>query len=327
MKKNIQISIVIPSFNEAASLPELVDRVARTMNKFFRNNFELLIVDDGSTDETQLTLSRLVKKYSFLKGILLRTNFGKSTALMAGFADTKGEFVVTLDADLQDQPEEIPKLISNLNGGYDLVNGWRVNRHDTWFRKLGSRLFNFVVRKYTGLQLKDENSGFKAYRKKVIENLFVYGQFHRLIPLQTHLRGFKICEIKIKNNARKYGSSKYRAFRYQGAFDLFSLLFTVKHSFTPLHFFGPISFLFLVPGFLIFSYLTVSHFFALGFQDYDILVSRPLLDMSLTTMLAGLIILMTGFVCDFILYHHLRFNSKMITLNTVSEIIESKKTK
>ena len=209
MKKNIQISIVIPSFNEAASLPELVDRVARTMNKFFRNNFELLIVDDGSTDETQLTLSRLVKKYSFLKGILLRTNFGKSTALMAGFADTKGEFVVTLDADLQDQPEEIPKLISKLNGGYDLVNGWRVNRHDTWFRKLGSRLFNFVVRKYTGLQLKDENSGFKAYRKKVIENLFVYGQFHRLIPLQTHLRGFKICEIKIKNNARKYGSSKY----------------------------------------------------------------------------------------------------------------------
>ena len=297
------------------------------MTKFFRNNFELLIVDDGSTDETQLTLSRLVKKYSFLKGILLRTNFGKSTALMAGFADTKGEFVVTLDADLQDQPEEIPKLISKLNGGYDLVNGWRVNRHDTWFRKLGSRLFNFVVRKYTGLQLKDENSGFKAYRKKVIENLFVYGQFHRLIPLQTHLRGFKICEIKIKNNARKYGSSKYRAFRYQGAFDLFSLLFTVKHSFTPLHFFGPISFLFLVPGFLIFSYLTVSHFFALGVQDYDILVSRPLLDMSLTTMLAGLIILMTGFVCDFILYHHLRFNSKMITQNTVSEIIESKKTK
>ena len=160
-----------------------------------------------------------------------------------------------------------------------------------------------------------------------IENLFVYGQFHRLIPLQTYLRGFKICEIKIKNNARKHGVSKYRAFRYQGAFDLFSLLFTVKHSFTPLHFFGPISFLFLVPGFFVFCYLTFSHFSALGFQDYDILVSRPLLDMSLTTMLAGLIILMTGFVCDFILYHHLRFNSKMITQNTVSGIIESKRKK
>ena len=327
MKKNIQVSIVIPSFNEAASLPELVDRIARTMNKSFRNNFEILIIDDGSTDETQLALSRLVKKYSFLKGVLMRTNFGKSTALMAGFAQAKGGFVVTLDADLQDQPEEIPAFISKLKGGYDLVNGWRVKRKDTWFRKLGSCLFNFIVRKYTGLQLKDENCGFKAYRRKVIENLFVYGQFHRLIPLQTYLRGFKICEIKIKNNARKHGASKYRAFRYQGAFDLFSLLFTVKHSFTPLHFFGPISFLFLVPGFFVFCYLTFSHFFALGFQDYDILVSRPLLDMSLTTMLAGLIILMTGFVCDFILYHHLRFNSKMITQNTVSGIIESKRKK
>ena len=153
MKKNIQVSIVIPSFNEAASLPELVDRIARTMNKSFRNNFEILIIDDGSTDETQLALSRLVKKYSFLKGVLMRTNFGKSTALMAGFAQAKGGFVVTLDADLQDRPEEIPAFISKLRGGYDLVNGWSVKRKDTWFRKLGSRLFNFIVQRHTGLRL------------------------------------------------------------------------------------------------------------------------------------------------------------------------------
>ena len=327
MKKNIETSVVIPAFNEASSLVELVDRCARSMNKHFKNNFEILIIDDGSTDETQLVLSRLVKKYSFLSGVILRTNFGKSTALMSGFSRAKGKFIVTLDADLQDHPEEIPMFISKLKKGYDLVNGWRFKRKDGWFRKLGSRFFNFVVRRYTGLSLRDENCGFKAYRRQVVENLFVYGQFHRLIPLQIYLRGFKICEIKIKNNARKHGVSKYKAFRYQGAFDLLSLLFTIKHSFTPLHFFGPISMFFLMPGLLVFSYLVSSHIFALGFQDYDILVSRPLLDMSLTTMLAGLIILMTGFVCDFILYHHLRFNSRMITENTVVEIIGSKRKK
>ena len=327
MKKNIETSVVIPAFNEANSLVELLDRCARTMNKRFKNNFEILIVDDGSTDETQLILSRLVKKYSFLNGIILRTNFGKSIALMSGFSRAKGKFIVTLDADLQDRPEEIPMLISKLKKGYDLVNGWRFKRKDSWFRKLGSRFFNFVVRRYTGLSLRDENCGFKAYRKQVVENLFVYGQFHRLIPLQIYLRGFKICEIKIKNDARKHGVSKYKAFRYQGAFDLLSLLFTIKHSFTPLHFFGPVSLLFFIPGLLVFSYLVLSHIFAVGFKDYDILVSRPLLDMSFTTMLAGLIILMTGFVCDFILYHHLRFNSRMITENTVVEIIGSKRKK
>ena len=192
------------------------------------------------------------------------------------------------------------------------------------------------------------NKGFLKFSKKNVSLLRLNMSHTRLNNLEKQIKFIKkytntpICidtegaqirttktsgKIKIKNDARKHGVSKYKAFRYQGAFDLLSLLFTIKHSFTPLHFFGPVSLLFFIPGLLVFSYLVLSHIFALGFQDYDILVSRPLLDMSLTTMLAGLIILMTGFVCDFILYHHLRFNSRMITENTVVEIIGSKRKK
>ena len=201
MKKNIETSVVIPAFNEANSLVELLDRCARTMNKRFKNNFEILIVDDGSTDETQLILSRLVKKYSFLNGIILRTNFGKSIALMSGFSRAKGKFIVTLDADLQDRPEEIPMLISKLKKDYDLVNGWRFKRKDSWFRKLGSHFFNFVVRRYTGLSLRDENCGFKAYRVSTLSafNFDVNGYaFPIQFWVQAAARKLRVSEIPVR---------------------------------------------------------------------------------------------------------------------------------
>ena len=226
-----EYTVVIPAFNESESLPELVRRVDAAFRQGFDEPklYEIIVVDDGSTDDTRDVLARLREEHTCLRAVILRRNAGKSMALMTGFLKSRGARVVTMDADLQDNPEDMPNLLRKLNEGFDLVSGWRQNRQDKSFRKIGSKIFNSAVAKTTGLKLHDLNCGFKLYRQEMVKALCVYGQYHRYIPLQAHLMGFRVSEEKIGNTQRKHGKSKYKAFRYQGLFDLLSILFTYKY--------------------------------------------------------------------------------------------------
>jgi glycosyltransferase involved in cell wall biosynthesis len=297
---------VIPVFNEAENLPELCDRIEALFKAFDAgSSFEILFVDDGSTDNTPQILDRLEVEHPHIRIVQFLRNSGKSLALMAGFMNVSADVVITMDGDLQDNPEEIPLLVAKLDEGFDLVTGWRQGRQDRNVRKIGSKLFNYTVRKTTGLQLHDLNCGFKAYRRELVASICLFGDYHRYIPVQAHLDGFQVAEIPVSNSARRHGVSKYRTFRYQGFFDLLSLLFVQKYSLRPLHFFGVAATAFIGPSLLVLSWFTYQqtlHWMGYGEQ----VLNRPLFAASLTGLMLGVVILFTGFVCDFILHHKIR---------------------
>lgn len=302
-------SAVIPAFNEIESLPELIDRITKVFLSGFPEpqSYEIIVVDDGSSDGTKELLIDLSKTLPQLRPIILRKNSGKSMALMTGFLKVRGDYVITLDADLQDNPEDIPLLMSKISDGYQLVTGHRERRHDTLTRRIGSSIFNKTVQRSTGLNIKDLNCGFKVYRSEVVRGITVYGQFHRYIPLLAHFAGFKVGEQSVKNSPRKYGYSKYRTLRYQSLFDLFSILFIHNYNLSPLHFFAKISAVFTIPSSGILLYFLSRHVLSVfgAFGPYQI-TERPLLSISLTMFLIGISIFLTGFVCDFILHHTIR---------------------
>lgn len=326
-KNHPEFSVVIPSYNEVESLPELIERVRAVFSGGFDSpkTYEIIIVDDGSNDGTGDYLSKSTQSISELRAIILRRNVGKSMALMTGFLKSRGNYVVTLDADLQDNPEDIPAMLTKMGQGFQLVTGYRRKREDTLFRKIGSSIFNATVRKSTGLNIKDLNCGFKLYKAEVVKTISIYGQFHRYIPLLAHFAGFNVGEQFVKNSPRKYGISKYKTIRYQGIFDLFSILFIHNYNLSPLHFFAKIAAVFGVPSSLILLYFLFRHaisFVGVGTQ-YQI-IERPLLSISLTMFLISIIILLTGFVCDFILHHSLPTQiSRMSNLHIKEEIINS----
>lgn len=299
-------AVVVPVLNEAENIPELCDRIEALFRKFDPEcSFEILFVDDGSTDDTPAILDRLEDERPHIRVVRFLCNSGKSLALMAGFMNVDADVVITMDGDLQDNPEEIPLLVAKLDEGFDLVTGWRMGRQDQRVRKVGSRLFNYTVRKATGLELHDLNCGFKAYRRELVESICLFGDYHRYIPVQAHLDGFRVAETPVSNSARKHGVSKYRTFRYQGFFDLLSLLFVQKYGLRPLHFFGVASMAFIVPSMLMlcwFTYQQALHWVGQGEQ----VLNRPLFAASLTALMVGVVILFTGFVCDFILHHKIR---------------------
>jgi len=301
-------AVVVPAYNEAGNLTELCERIEKTFAEFGnRENFEILIVDDGSTDGTADLLQTLSADKPLVRFIRFRRNSGKSLALMAGFQHVDADIVVTLDGDLQDHPEEIPLLVEKLNEGFDLVTGWRQGRQDQTVRKIGSRIFNGTVRKATGLALHDLNCGFKAFRREVVASICLYGDYHRYIPVQAHLDGFRVTEAPVSNSARKYGVSKYRTFRYQGFFDLLSLLFIQKYGLRPLHFFGVVAGAIILPSLLMlgwFAYQQILYW--TGHGEQYLVLNRPLFAASLTALMVGVVIMLTGFVCDFILHHQIR---------------------
>lgn len=325
-QQKILYSVVVPVHCEAATLPDLCDRVERVFAQMgCGDRFEMLVVDDGSTDDTPLVLQQLAKERRYVRYITFRRNFGKALALMAGFQYVNGNVLITMDGDLQDNPEDIPAFLSKLNEGYDLACGWRRNRADKSSRKIGSKIFNATVALTTGLGIHDINCGFKAYRAEVVRAICIYGHYHRYIPVLAHLVGFKVGEVSVVNSERKYGSSKYSTFRYQGFFDLLSILFIHKYGLSPLHFFGTASMALLIPSTAELLYL-LSQFilFLLGHNEGYVPLNRPLLLLSLVGILVGVIIFFTGFVCDFILHHQIRGRINEILAVSIAERSDGK---
>ena len=245
----MKISVVIPVFNELESLPSLVEELKINLNNF--KEWEVIFVDDGSSDKSNNWLFKLSNENDNFKLIQFFRNYGKSAALSEGFKNAKGDYIITMDADLQDDPAEIPNLINKLEKGWDLVSGWKKNRLDPLNKTLPSKLFNFVTRIVTGIKIHDFNCGLKGYRQSVIKSINIYGGRHRYIPALAGQRKFRVTEIIVNHRERKFGKTKYGGSRiFHGFFDLITILFLNKYTQQPLHLFG-----FIGLGFLIFGLL------------------------------------------------------------------------
>jgi glycosyltransferase involved in cell wall biosynthesis len=253
----IAISVVVPAFNEAESLPEL-HRELRGVLAGVPGQHEIIVVDDGSRDGTEAVLERLAGEDSQIRAVSLRRNFGKSAALATGFRLARGRWVMTMDADLQDDPAELPRMLAALENGLDLVSGWKQDRKDPASKTLPSRLFNAVTGWVAGVRLHDFNCGLKLYRREVTDALEVYGELHRFLPALAHWRGFRVGEVPVHHRPRRYGQSKFGASRFVNGFlDLIAAAFISTSALKPLHVFGRIGLLFLVVGFGIGLYFVV----------------------------------------------------------------------
>jgi glycosyltransferase involved in cell wall biosynthesis len=296
-----QISVVIPVFNEEESLPELTNWISRVMSdQGF--SYEVILVNDGSSDGSWEVIQNLAKKSSALKGINFTRNYGKSAALDAGFNKASGEVVITMDADLQDSPEEIPDLYRMITeDGFDVVSGWKKERHDPISKTIPSRFFNGVTRWISGIDLHDFNCGLKAYRLKVVKNIQIYGEMHRYIPLLAKWNGFgKIGEKVVQHQSRKYGYSKFGMERFLNGFlDLISVSFVHRYKKKPMHFFGLLGSLSFVTGFLITCWLIFEKIYGLskGLKVREI-VDQPLFFLALVALIIGIQLFVTGFIAE-----------------------------
>ncbi len=235
-KKNL--SVVIPVLNEGINIPELYSNLKKVLDNL-NLGYEIFFIDDGSTDNTYNIIDELHKKDEYVKLIQFRKNFGKARALSMGFKHAKGDIVITMDGDLQDDPEEIPNFINKINEGYDVVVGWRFWRKDRITKKLISKIFNKLTESLTEIGIHDFNCGFKAYRKEVTKNIEIYGELHRYTPVLANWKGFRIGEIKVKHHARKHGKLKYGSSRLvKGFLDLLTVKFLMSFTKKPLHLFG-----------------------------------------------------------------------------------------
>ncbi|MCS5490436.1 glycosyltransferase family 2 protein [Algoriphagus limi] len=297
----LQISAVVPVFNEEESLSELTQWISRVMhNHGF--SYEIILVNDGSTDSSWEKIGELAEANGNIKGINFTRNYGKSAALDAGFKKAQGKVVVTLDADLQDSPDEIPSLYEMIEKeGYDVVSGWKKERHDPISKTIPSRFFNAVTRWISGIKLHDFNCGLKAYKLKVVKNIQVYGEMHRYIPLLAKWNGFgKIGEKVVQHQARKYGYSKFGIERFLNGFlDLISVSFVHRYKKKPMHFFGLLGTLSFVSGFLITCWLIFQKIYGLkkGLPVREI-VDQPLFFLALVALIIGVQLFVTGFIAE-----------------------------
>lgn len=295
----MDVSIVIPLFNEDESLPELCDWIVRVVveNKI---SYEVIMVDDGSTDNSWDVIEKIAAKNPHIKGIKFQRNYGKSAALNEGFKAVQGDVVITMDADLQDSPDEIPELRRMIvEDGYDLVSGWKKVRYDNTFTKnIPSKVFNALARKVSGIKLHDFNCGLKAYKKKVVKSIEVYGEMHRNIPVLAKWAGFrKITEKVVQHQARKYGVTKFGFDRFiNGFLDLLTITFVGRFSKRPMHFFGLYGTLFFLIGFANFIYLAFEKFTTAHFG----LTNKPGFYIALTVMIIGMQLFLAGFVSELV---------------------------
>lgn len=297
----MNVSLVIPLLNEAESLNELHDWIVSQMQANALT-YELIFVDDGSTDESWQIIESLSKSNTSVKAIRFKRNYGKSQALNAGFKMANGKVVITMDADLQDNPEEIPELVKMIESeNYDLVSGWKKKRYDSFFAKnLPSKLFNWAARKTSGIQLHDFNCGLKAYKNEVVKAIDVYGEMHRYIPVLAKNAGYeRITEKVVQHQARKYGYTKFGADRFiNGFLDLITIWFVSKFAKRPMHFFGSLGSLVFLIGFLFALYLGIDKLYIN--TKGRLITQRPEFYIALVSMIIGTQLFLAGFISEMI---------------------------
>ena len=294
----VVISVVIPVHDEERSVALLYDELSAAFAGDGRS-WEAVFVDDGSTDGTFGALTRLHDAHDNVRVVRLRRNFGKATALDAGFAEAAGDIVVTIDGDLQDDPAEIPRLLAKLDEGYDLVSGWKTKRRDPITRRIPSKIFNTVAGKVSGVRLHDMNCGLKAYRAEVVDGMQLYGELHRYIPVLAHYRGYRVTELPVNHRPREHGRSNYGVERYvRGFLDLLTVTFMGRYRHRPLHLFGGLGLLFSLIGSVILVYLTIVKLLghAIG--------QRPLLLLGVLLVVVGIQLLSLGLISELITSHH-----------------------
>ncbi len=308
----MDISVIVPLYNEAESLPELAAWIERVMAE---NNFsyEILFIDDGSTDESWEVVNTLRKKNPAIGGVSFRRNYGKSPALNTGFVRARGNVVITMDADLQDSPDEIPELYRMITeDGYDLVSGWKQKRYDPLSKTIPTKLFNATARKVSGIKnLHDFNCGLKAYRNKVVKHIEVYGDMHRYVPYLAKNAGFtKIGEKVVKHQARKYGSTKFGLDRFvNGYLDLATLWFTGKFGAKPMHFFGLLGSLMFIIGLIAVMVVGGWKLYSMwNGEPYRLVTDSPYFYIALTTMILGTQLFLTGFIGELVVRNSHRRN-------------------
>lgn len=295
---NIDLSLVVPLFNEEESLPELEQWIRRVVEKE-NFSYEILFIDDGSTDTSWQVIQQLSTINSNVKGLRFRRNYGKSAALNEGFRLANGNVVITMDADLQDSPDEIPELYSMIvNQQFELVSGWKKKRYDPLSKTIPSKFFNWTTRKISGIKLHDFNCGLKAYKNEVVKNIQVHGEMHRYIPLIAKWGGFtKIGEKEVHHSKRKYGKTKFGMSRLiTGFLDLLSIMFKSKFGKRPMHLFGTLGSVLFLIGFIIAGYLTYAKIFMEAYK----MTERPLFYFGLLAMVIGTQLFMTGFLSELI---------------------------
>ncbi len=289
-----EITVIIPLLDEEGSLQELYDRLTRVLGERGRG-YELIFIDDGSRDKSNAILDSIRKKDSRVRLVTFRRNQGKAAALSVGFNAARGDYVVTMDADLQDDPDEIPNLIAKLEEGYDLVSGWKKKRHDPLSKTLPSKVFNGVTGLMSGIKLHDFNCGLKIYRNEVVKELPVYGERHRFLPVLAHMQGFRVGELPVLHHARQFGKTKYGMYRYiAGFFDLITLLFRMKFLTKPLHLFGFLGMISLMMGAVVLGYLTIGWFQGVWIGN------RPLFLFGVLGIIAGVQLFTLGLLAEMI---------------------------
>jgi len=288
----LDISVIVPLLDEEGSLRELHTQLTETLAG---RKFEILYIDDGSRDNSAKILSEIAAQDAHTGIITFRRNRGKSAALAAGFFRSRGKIVVTIDADLQDDPNEIPALLDKLDEGFDLVSGWKMNRQDPVSKTIPSKLFNWITAKLSGIKIHDFNCGLKAYRREVIEQIKVYGQMHRFLPVLAKMEGFTISEVKVKHHLRKHGRTKFGASRFlYGFLDLLTVMYTTRYTRRPLHLFGTMGVVSLIIGTIINSYLTI-----LWFLGHPI-GNRPLFFLGILLIILGVQLFSIGLLGEMI---------------------------
>jgi glycosyltransferase involved in cell wall biosynthesis len=292
------LSVVVPVRNEERSVALLYDELAAALDPL-GEPWEAVFVDDGSTDGSFAALTRLHAAAANVRVVRLRRNFGKAAALMAGFDQSQGDTIVTIDGDLQDDPSEIPRLLAKLDEGFDLVSGWKTRRRDPLTRRVLSRIFNAVTSRFSGIRLHDMNCGLKAYRAEVVRGLRIYGELHRFIPVLAHYRGYRVAELPVNHRPREHGRSRYGPERYlRGFLDLLTVSFIGRYRHRPLHLFGGLGLALGAIGLGILVYLTI---LKLGGHAIG---GRPLLTLGVLLVVVGLQFFSLGLISEMITSHH-----------------------
>lgn len=299
----MDLTVVVPAYNEAESLPELAEWIDRVCTGS-SISYEVIIIDDGSSDGTWDAVRRLSAADSRIKGVRFRRNYGKAAALQTGFGEASGEVVITMDADLQDSPDEIPELVRMIREeGYHIVSGWKKKRYDPFIKRTTSKLYNYTARKFSGIKLHDFNCGLKAYDGEVVKSIEVYGEMHRYIPMLAREAGFRnIGEKAVQHRARKYGVTKYGLDRFlKGYLDMLTISFITRFSKSPMHFFGALGTLMFITGFIMAAYLGVRKLlFVWQNMRAPLVTDSPYFYIALAVMIIGSFLFLTGFLAELV---------------------------